>query len=331
MLGRRNRLRVHVQESAGSVDVFRIDQAKCLAALAGHADLAEHIDLSFGRTADDLEQALPSAEVLVVGNFDAKNLQQRAPNLRWIQSIFAGMEKLAPQVPDAIMLTNASGVHAPKAAEFAIGAMLMLNCDIPQFIEDKASMTWKPRFTPSIDGRTVAILGVGAMGIAVAQLAKRFGMTVLGVARSAGPRPGVDACFEPSRLSEVLPRADFVVITLPNTTDTRGMIGRRELDLLPKHAGIVSVGRAQVLDHEALADKLAEGELSGAFLDVFVQEPLPPTSVLWRTPRLVITPHCVVDDASSYVSRSLAVFFDNLRRYLNGDSLNNLVDQKLGY
>jgi phosphoglycerate dehydrogenase-like enzyme len=331
MSDRQGKLRIHVQESAGSVDVFRIDRAKCLAGLAEHPDLADCIDLSFGRTSEDLERALTTAEVLVVGNFDAKKLKQRAPKLRWIQSIFAGMEKLAPQVPEEIMLTNASGVHAPKAAEFAIGAMLMLNCGIPQFVEDKLSATWEPRFTPSIAGRTVAILGVGAMGLAVARHAKHFGLTVLGVARSADPRPSVDACFEPSWLAEVLPRADFVVITLPNTPETRGMINRRELDLLPKHAGIISIGRAQVLDHEALADKLAKSELAGAFLDVFEQEPLPATSPLWRTPRLIITPHCVVDDASSYASRSLGVFFDNLRRYLKGDTLNNLVDQKLGY
>lgn len=331
MPSRKDKLRVHVQESAGSVDVFRIDRAKCLAELESHPDLVDRIALSFGNTVDDLDSALRDTEVLVVGNFDATNLKDRAPQLRWIQSIFAGMEKLAPQVPDDIMLTNASGVHAPKAAEFAIGAMLMLNCGIPQFIEDKASAIWEPRFTPSITGRTVAILGVGAMGTAVAAQAKHFGMTVIGVARSTGPRPHIDACFEPAQLAEVLPRADFVVITLPNTPETRGMLGRRELDLLPRHAGLVSIGRAQVLDHDALIDKLSKGELGGAFLDVFEQEPLPTNSPLWRTPRLVITPHCAVDDASSYVSRSLAVFFDNLRRYLNGDGLNNLVDKKLGY
>ena len=322
---------VHVQESAGSIDVFRIDRTKCLAALAEYPDLVERIDLSFGSSAEDLEHALPSAEVLVVGNFDAKNLQQRAPNLRWIQSIFAGMEKLAPQVPTSIMLTNASGVHAPKAAEFVVGAMLMLNCAIPQFIEDKANVRWEPVFTTSIAGRTVVIIGVGSMGLAIAQHAKYFGLTVLGVARTAGERPNLDACYEPSQFRQVLPRADFVVITLPNTPETRGLIGRRELNLLPKHAGIISVGRAQVLDHEALVEKLFNGELGGAFLDVFEEEPLPAGSALWRTPRLVITPHCVVDDASSYVRRSLSVFFDNLRRYLKGEALNNLVDQKLGY
>ncbi len=109
------------------------------------------------------------------------------------------------------------------------------------------------------------------------------------------------------------------------------MLGRAELDLLPRHAGIVNLGRGPVIDNDALADKLRKGELSGAVLDVFPQEPLPSASPLWSTPNLIMSPHCAVDDAESYAARALDIFLGNLARYLAGRKLNNVVDTKLGY
>jgi phosphoglycerate dehydrogenase-like enzyme len=190
---------------------------------------------------------------------------------------------------------------------------------------------WDQRFTSTIDGRTAVLLGVGAIGTAVARLLRRFGVRVLGVRRSGRPHRLVEEMYRTSELAKVLPRADFLVVTTPLTPETRGLLGRRELDLLPRHAGLVNLGRGAVLDADALADKLERGELAGAVLDVLPQEPLPPASRLWTTPNLVITPHCAVDDGERYVARCLDVFFENLDRYLSGRRLTNLVDPKLGY
>ena len=132
-------------------------------------------------------------------------------------------------------------------------------------------------------------------------------------------------------LPKILAKADFVVGALPLTGETRGLLGRKELDLLPPHAGIVNLGRAAVIDYDALRDKLIKGELSGAVLDVFPEEPLPASSPLWSTPNLIISPHCGVDDATTYVARCLDIFLGNVRRYVAGRGLNNVVDIGLGY
>jgi len=118
---------------------------------------------------------------------------------------------------------------------------------------------------------------------------------------------------------------------LPLTPETNGLIGPAELDLLPKHAGVVNLGRGRVIDYDALRQKLQKGELSGAVLDVFYEEPLPADSPLWSTPNLILSPHCAVDDESVYVERCLDIFFGNLKRFLAGRPLENVVDTRLGY
>jgi phosphoglycerate dehydrogenase-like enzyme len=172
---------------------------------------------------------------------------------------------------------------------------------------------------------------VGAIGVEVARLARRFGLRVLGVSRNGRPHRAVEAMYRTAQLAKVLPRADFLVVAAPLTPATRGLVGRKELDLLPAHAGVVNLGRGPVIDNTALADKLARGELGGAVLDVFDTEPLPPDSPLWATPNLIATPHCAVDDGPRYVARCLDIFFDNARRYLAGRALRNRIEPKLGY
>jgi phosphoglycerate dehydrogenase-like enzyme len=137
--------------------------------------------------------------------------------------------------------------------------------------------------------------------------------------------------YGPKDLKKVLPQADFVLAILPLTAETRGLLGRAELDLLPRHAGVINIGRGAVIDNDALADKLRKGELSGAVLDVFPEEPLPASSPLWATPNLIMSPHCAIDDASAYAERALDIFLGNLKRYLAGRKLVNLVDTRLGY
>jgi len=190
---------------------------------------------------------------------------------------------------------------------------------------------WDQVHATPIEGKTVVIVGAGALGTAAAAHAKRFGMRVLGVSRSGKKNPKFERMYAQKDLHKVLPKADFVIVTTPLTAETRGMLGRAELDLLPRHAGLVNLGRGPVIDNDALADKLRKGELSGAVLDVFPEEPLPASSPLWSTPNLIMSPHCAVDDAESYAARALDIFLKNLTRYLAGRKLNNVVDTGLGY
>jgi phosphoglycerate dehydrogenase-like enzyme len=325
------RLHVHVQNDPESGPVFAVTPERFAAAARRHRALLRRIDVSYGEDPGAFHAQLRTAEVLVVGHLEPGALAGRAPRLRWIQSTNAGVEDVASHLPPGVVLTNASGVHGPKGAEFALTAMLMLNHAVPHFVTRQRERRWDQRFTSPIAGKTVVVVGVGRLGEAVARLARRFGLRVLGVRRSARRHPAVHAMFPPHRLHEALPRADFLVITTPLTPETRGLIGRRDLNLLPRHAGVVNLGRGAVLDEVALGEKLARGELGGAVLDVFDREPLPPESPLWATPNLIVTPHCAVDDGLAYVSRCLAIFFDNLRRYLAGRPLKNRVDASRGY
>ncbi len=310
--------RVHVTHSRSIAESQLVTPARVRAAGKKFPGLLSRVEFVYGDDPASLEASLPETDVLLLsGSIDLSRLKARAPKLRWIQSCSAGVEKVAPVIPDDVTLTNASGVHGPRGGEYGITAVLMLNSRVPSFVP--------------LEGKTLVLLGVGAIGGEVARLAKRFGMRVLGVTRGGKPHKSVDRMFRPKQFAQVLPKADFMLSTLPLTPETDGLVGRAELDLLPRHAGIVNLGRGRVMDYDALMEKLRKGELSGAVLDVFYEEPLPANSPLWSTPNLIMSPHCAVDDESVYVERCLDIFFDNLKRFFAGRPLNNVVDTRLGY
>jgi phosphoglycerate dehydrogenase-like enzyme len=325
------RLRVHVENDPHAGPVFEVTPERFEAAAKRHPAVARRLAVTYSAQPGAPDPDLRTAEVLVTGHVPAQDLAARAPKLRWLQSTNAGVEDVLPILPAGIVLTNASGVHGPKGAQFALTALLMLNHGVPYFVTGQRERRWEPRFSSTIEGRTLVVVGVGALGAEVARVARRFGLRVFGVRRGGRPHRAVERVYPPHQLDRVLPRADFLVVTLPLTPETRGLIGRKQLDLLPPHAGVVNLGRGPVIDNAALAEKLERGELAGAVLDVVDEEPLPPGSPLWTTPNLIITPHCAVDDGVRYVARCLDVFFDNARRYLAGRPLRNRVDPARGY
>ena len=324
------RVRVHVHGDPTS-PVDSVTPAAFRRASHRVPALARRLSVTFGEDERALEAGLAEAEILLAGHFPADGLARRAPRLRWIQSTSAGVETLVPLMPAHVVLTNASGVHGPKGGEYGLTALLMLNHRVPYFVTRQREARWDPAYSSTIAGRTVVLIGVGDIGAEVARLARRFGMRVLGVRRSGRPHPHVERMVTPKELHRVLPQADFLVVATPLTAETRGLLGRRELDLLPRHAGVVNLGRGAVIDHDALAEKLRSGELGGAVLEVVPQEPLPPESPLWSLPNVILSPHCAVDDAVHYVPRCLDIFFDNVGRYLRGRPLRNRVDPTLGY
>ncbi len=328
---RGDKIALLVANSPEEAEVYRVTPARIAAAAKAFPGVLKQLSITYAMGPEAQEQAIGKAEILLGSRFNTDNLAGRAPKLKWIQSTSAGVEKVAPKIPKHVMLTNASGVHGPKGGEYGMTGILMLNHRVPHFATVQRQAKWDQAFATIVTGKTVIILGVGAIGSVVAAHAKKFGMRVLGVSRNGKPHKSVERMYRPKDLPKLLPKADFVVGALPLTGETRGLLGRKELDLLPAHAGIVNLGRAAVIDYEALRDKLIKGELSGAVLDVFPEEPLPASSPLWSTPNLIISPHCGVDDATTYVARCLDIFLGNVRRYLAGRSLNNVVDIGLGY
>jgi phosphoglycerate dehydrogenase-like enzyme len=190
---------------------------------------------------------------------------------------------------------------------------------------------WEPLFTTPIEGKTAVIVGAGSLGQSVARQAKRHGMRTIGVNTSGAPVAGFDRMLRARDLARAMPLADFLVVTLPITPATENLIDRAAIARLPAHCGIVNLGRARVMDYDAMVERLRAGTLAGAVLDVFNPEPLPADSPLWDVPNLIVSPHSGVDDGAVYVDRGLDIFAENLRRHLSGRKLRNLVDLDRGY
>ena len=323
-------LRVHVQVNPASMLAGEITPERVRAQAAG---FGEPLALSFGRTADDFEAALADAEVvLLTGKARLDELARRAPRLRWISYTSAGVEWLMDTaLPPVVRLTNASGTHEPKAAEFALTAVLMLNSHLPHLVTAARERRWAPRSGGTVAGKTALILGMGALGGAAATALRQQRMRVIGNSHSGRPHPAVDHMTAGDGFRAWLPEADILLIALPLTAATRGLIGRAELDLLPRHAGVVNIGRGEILDEVALVAKLTDGSLAGAVLDALPQEPLPPESPLWSAPNLIVTPHCGLYDPTAYGPRCLEGFFANLRRYRAGQPLEHQVFHDRGY
>nr|WP_245435529.1 NAD(P)-dependent oxidoreductase [Microvirga calopogonii] len=207
----------------------------------------------------------------------------------------------------------------------------MLNFNIPQFVTDKAHCVWAPRFGGTIAGQTILMLGVGSIGSAAARTLRSQGAHVIGVTRSGSPHKDLDELYPVEHLDQLLERADLVVCTLPLTQGTRNLMSAGRLARLKPKCGIINVGRAGVFDYQALEARLRSGELSGAVLDVFPEEPLPISHSLWDCPRLVITPHCCLDDHTTYISACLDIFVENVARFARGQDLINEVDRQAGY
>ena len=328
-----DRVRLHIKNNRAGELVFRITPERLAEAAGRNPSVAERVDSLIDWDLDRFEESMTTANALVTWDLPTRDLASRAPGLRWIHVIGAGVEHLRPLdwLPPGVTLTNNRGVHAEKTAESALMAVLMLNNRIPTYVTDQRARRWAPEFATPVAGKTVAVIGVGEMGHAAAKAFKGIGLRVLGVRRGGRPRRHVDRMVGPDRLHEVLGEADFVHVTLPMTEETRHLIDAAALDAMKPGAGLVNFGRAPVVDYAALAERLAGGRIGGAVLDVHEPEPLPAESPLWDVPNLIITPHVSSDDDTSYIPKTLDLVFDNLGRLLEGQPLRNRVRPKLGY
>lgn len=328
MAGKRQ---IHIQNPPAEPGALRLEPERLELALAGRG-LASKFTVSQGEGSGTLGEAATDAEILFLLTKSPLDEARRvARKLKWVQTAYAGVEKTVPSLPKGLQISNASGVHAEKGAEYILMATLMLASEIPRFIDQKAEAEWTPIHTPMLRTRWITMLGVGAIGGTAATLLKRHGCVVWGVTRSGEASVDLDGVADMSGIDSLLPKTDVLISTLPDTPETDGLIDRARIDALPHGAGIVSVGRAPALDYDAILDRLHAGTLSGAVLDVFPKEPIPRNSRIWRTPRLIITPHCGIDDHSTYIDRCLDIFLDNIERDLAGEALRNLVNPARGY
>ena len=293
-----------------------------------------------------LEQEIEWQELLaradILFDFDAshrEDLPDLAPRLRWVQSANAGIGQYVrrlgydTRMPQTIFTTS-SGVHAKPLAEFCALAMLMFVRGVYQIQEQQSRRHWQRYSGTDLTDRTLGILGVGRIGSEVARTAKALGMRVIGTKRTiAGVDPAslhLEALYAPKDLPELLQRSEFLVIVAPHTDQTEHMIGATELALLPRGAVLINIGRGAILDEQALVASLQSGHLGGAALDVFDVEPLPAESPLWDLPNVLICPHSgSTSDREN--TRLTDLFCDNLRRFLAGQTLLNVLDHEQLY
>ncbi len=291
-----------------------------------------------GRTHVDDAAALTSAEVLFRGGLSSivlDHLLARTPNLRWIHSVSAGIERVAiPAVTSrGLIVTNGRGVFSRPIAEYVVMMLLAIARRLPQLLELQDERTWQPIGGRELSGVTLGILGFGSIGADVAALLRPFGTRILATRRHPGRGPGEAPNVElmaHDRLADLLRASDVVLVALPLTEETVGVIGDEELHQMRSDAWLINIARGRLVDEAALRSALHTGVIGGAVLDVFEQEPLPEDSPLYSTPNLILTPH--TSWASDRVAeRSIELFADNLRRYLAAEPMLNAVDLAAGY
>ncbi|MFH2121307.1 MAG: D-2-hydroxyacid dehydrogenase, partial [Pseudomonadota bacterium] len=255
-----------------------------------------------------LNRLLQRAEVIFgwIHQFP-KNLPARTDRLKWIQVMTAGIDRLPEEIlKSGIRVANASGLHGAAMGEVVLEMMLMFVKDAPACMRMKQGREWR-RYRPGLlRDRTVGILGLGAVGKEIARLCKAFGMKVIGIRRSGGaasPIPDVDRVYPRERLPELLAESDFLVLALPLTKETEGMIGEKELRGMKPTAFLINVARGAIVDEGALIRALEEKWIAGAGLDVFTREPLPPESPFYTMPNVLFSPH-ISGDIPDYELRA---------------------------
>jgi len=277
------------------------------------------------RTLDELRSRIGEADVLVVSGLWRNDLVERAPRLRFIQSISAGTDQFDRErlARAGIRLASAQGANERAVAEHAMALILALTRQLHLARDRQAGRVWRPMIGDrlqrevELDGKTLVIVGLGRIGTRLAGLARAFGMRVVGVRRQAAPSAAADEVVALSGLRDALAAADVVALTCPLTPETEGLIGADALAALRASAVLVNVARGRVVDEGALLEALRGGRLAGAGLDCFHEEPLPPGSPFWTLPNVVVTPHSA-GETRRYETNVIDILIDNLRRLGEG-------------
>ena len=267
-----------------------------------------------------------------------EDLVEVAPKLRWVHGSMAGAGEVAQKAglgESDVLVTTASGIYSGPLAEFVLMAMLQHAKELDNLRADKAGKIWRQGAVGTLENKTLCVVGMGSIGRAIAGRARPFGMRVVGVKRTVREDDEAwdyaDDLYPKAKLSAALSEADYVAVTLPGTPETRRLLDAEAITAIKQGAYFANVGRGSVVDEAALVEALQSGHLSGAALDVFEVEPLPEESPLWDLDNVIVSAHTtdVVPDLINAAQTDL--FCENLRRYLAGEELLNVLDKRLLY
>ena len=281
----------------------------------------------------EIAWALDQADVWYTLPYDGLRFNPAGP-LRWIQTPSAGVERLLQRdIPSGVLVTNARGMHAGPIGEWVLAFILMHAKQMPAALSNQRAQRWQRYTVTNLRGATVGVVGLGAIGAEVARLSAAFGARVVAIQRSAAPgatAPHCDALYPPDELDRLLAESDYVVLAVPLTTETTNLIGAHEVAQMKPSGVLVNIARGAVVDWHAMLAALRDERIGAVYTDVTVPEPLPDGDPAWSTPNMVITPH---NSGTFPNERDVAarIFVDNVRRYVRGEPLQNLVDRARGY
>jgi phosphoglycerate dehydrogenase-like enzyme len=288
-------------------------------------------ELELLATSDPLEAATLGTDCEIVFGEPSlvREILPRLESLRWVQATWAGVEPLLDlSLRRDYILTNARGVFGGLMSEYVFGYLLLRERRILERLKAQKEHHWEATIPGRLRGKTIGLLGVGSIGTHLAGTAKHFGMTVRGYTRASESCPHVDAYYHADQLLDFATELDYLVNVLPNTEETLQIVDSSLFQALPDHAIFINVGRGNTVAEDALLEALENGNIAGAVLDVFKQEPLPEGHPFWETPNLWITFHT---SAPSFPADITRVFVENYHRFINGEELAYRVDFSRGY
>ena len=319
--------------SAPTLLVIAEPSAAFLKPLSRVADQVRTIVTDDAATAS---QAAPEADAILYAATRAALLATVLPlakRARWIHVLWTGVEGvLTPEMlAHPAQLTNGRGVFRWPLADWVMAVMLHFSFDLGRVIRQQQAGVWEPFISSRLEGKTLGIIGYGSIGGAAAARAKGFGMKIAALRRKQGTAdPLVDATYAPAQLHDLIAASDYLLLVLPLTSETRGMIGAAEIAAMKPSVVLINIGRGPVVDEAALIQALESGKIRGAALDVFTEEPLPAGHPFYRMTNVLVSPH-TADRVEGFIGPAVDVFLENLERFLKNQPLENVVDKHAGY
>jgi glyoxylate/hydroxypyruvate reductase A len=279
---------------------------------------------------EEIEQAIVQADILFSGHTFPVELISKANNLKWIQSMAAGVENYARSglVPSHVLFTKIKGVFGPIMSEYVVGYILAITQNMRKTFTNKGEKNWEPFVTDSIRRKIIGVMGLGSVGAYIAYQVHLMGSTVIALEEQEKRLPYISQEYALTEIEEFLNEADFVVVTIPLTNATEGILGEKEFAMMKKTAYLINVSRGPLVQEEALLNALKRGTIAGAVLDVFREEPLPPSHPFWDLDNVIITPHISGPGIPEEVVKT---FLRNLKRFEQGKRLEGVVDREREY
>lgn len=302
-------------------------------------DLRQKVTIVVGDSVLDFVRAASDAEIILNWSGSLALLREvflLAGQVRWIHSRSAGLEQvLFPELVESeVILTNGRGVFSPSLGEFVLGAILYFAKDFRRMIRNQMASIWEPFDVTMTSGQTLGIVGYGSIGRAVAARARDLEMNVLALRRRVAQQPKedllIDRVYGSEQRLEMLSQCDYILVALPLTEQTKGLIANAEFAVMKKNSVVINVGRGPTIDERAMIEALSENRIRGAAVDVFDQEPLPQGHPFYSLENVLLSPHCA-DHTPDWLDNSMRFFLAQLSRFRHGETLLNIVDKALGY